>query len=494
MPFVVIYVFNWVVYSIILFTLICKNYQKDDQDKIKARVTTKQQLVAAVTLSVLFGLGWGIGLAATEGINVSAVRDIFSALFIICTAFQGVMVFCLQTLRSKDIRMTWARWFQKATGKDVSRFTSTAGVSQIWRNRRSANRKTSTQQDSFTFKSNDYEMATLQRSVIEKTLPSEIITSIIEDADENKSTGEPHSPVLPKDAAMTSELPVTMSAKKDEPEDADSPRSANSDLKDLPVEQDDPMDARPTEGLKAGSNVQHDAEPEKRLITKDQQDEVKQAEKDEQVDVNSLKSSTSEQQDKVEKDEPGGLKSGKDDQHDKVKHVEKNDPTDAGPEKSLITKDEVKQAEKDEQLQVDANSLKSSTSEQQDKVEKDEPGGLKSGKDDQHDKVTHAEKDDPNPADVSPKSSDHQHDEEKHTGKGDTRSDSPKPQLVGDIQDKDFAQATAETQIGEQREETTEETSQLRPDQEVIAEVPKAEECIASSEADLASSANQNVS
>ena len=390
--------------------------------------------------------------------------------------------------------MTWARWFKKATGKDVSGFTSTAGVSQIWRNRSSANRKTSTQQDSFTFKSNDYEMATLQRSVIEKTLPSEIITSIIEDADENKSTGEPHSPVLPKDAATTSEQPVTMSAKKEEPVDADSSKSATNEVQDVPVEQDDP---RPTESLKAGSNDQHDddgkddltdAGPEKSSITKDQKDEVKQAEKDEQVDVNSLKSSASEQQDKVKQTE---LKSSKDD-------AEKDDPTDVGPEKRSIAKDqqdEVKQAERDAQ-----DSLKSSTGDQQDKVkqiDKEEPdGGLKTaGKDDQHDKAKNAEKDDPSPSDISPKSvaSDHQHDKEKHAEKGSTIDTRP-PQLVGDIQDKDSAQddkATAEAQLDKKREETTEETSQSQPDQEIRAH--KAEGCIASTEADLAS-ADQNVS
>ena len=202
-PFVVIYVFNWIVYSVILFTLICKNCHKDEQDR-KARVTTKQQLIAAVTLSVLFGLGWGIGLAATEGINVSAVRDTFSALFIIFTAFQGVMVFCLQTLRSKDIRKTWARWFKTATGKDLSGFTSTASISQIWHNRRSANRSVTL----------NYQMSTFQKSDVEKALPSEIDTSII-------ITIEPQGPVvlvaLPEDKndATTSEQPVTMTANKD---------------------------------------------------------------------------------------------------------------------------------------------------------------------------------------------------------------------------------------------------------------------------------------
>ena len=96
----VIYLFNWTVYIIILATLCCKNYQKDAEDK-KNRVKTKQQLIAAATLSVLFGLGLGIGLLATEGVKVSALRDFFSAIFIICTAFQGVMVFCLQTLYAR---------------------------------------------------------------------------------------------------------------------------------------------------------------------------------------------------------------------------------------------------------------------------------------------------------------------------------------------------------------------------------------------------------
>ena len=113
----------------------------------------------------------------------------------------------------------------------------------------------------------------------------------------------------------------------------------------------------------------------------------------------------------------------------------------------------------------------------------------------QHDKAKNAEKDDPSPSDISPKSvaSDHQHDKEKHAEKGSTIDTRP-PQLVGDIQDKDSAQddkATAEAQLDKKREETTEETSQSQPDQEIRAH--KAEGCIASTEADLAS-ADQNVS
>ena len=167
-PFVVIYLFNWTVYTIILATLCCKNYQKSDRDK-KNRVKTKQQLIAAATLSVLFGLGWGIGLAATEGVKVAALRDFFSAIFIICTAFQGVMVFCLQSLRSKQVRTTWARWFHMVTGRETSVLTNSANVSQTLRNRHSHQHSnfdsSAGQRDSYTLKSSEFEASTLHRNV-----------------------------------------------------------------------------------------------------------------------------------------------------------------------------------------------------------------------------------------------------------------------------------------------------------------------------------------
>ena len=169
----VIYLFNWTVYTIILANICGRNCQKNTNN----RVNTKLQLIASASLSVLFGLGWGIGLLATEGVRVSALlRDFFSAIFIICTAFQGVMIFCLQTLRYKEIRSTWARWFHKATGREFSDLTSSANFNQIWRNQRSPKPSkfdnSAEQRDSYTLKSNDYEITTLQRNVKNVSFPA----------------------------------------------------------------------------------------------------------------------------------------------------------------------------------------------------------------------------------------------------------------------------------------------------------------------------------
>ena len=190
-PFIIIYLFNWVVYVIILCSLFCKcSCRKEDERS--NRVTTRQQLIAAVILSVLFGLGWGIGLIATEGIRTKAVRDLFSALFIICTAFQGVMVFCLQTLRSKEVRNTWLSLFYRATGKNIttwrpSRYSNSRSQSQF---------DSSTLQQGFSLKSNDYESVTMPKNVdafdVKVTTFHETVDEKFEENNDEKK-GEPCS-------------------------------------------------------------------------------------------------------------------------------------------------------------------------------------------------------------------------------------------------------------------------------------------------------------
>lgn len=129
-PFLIIYIFNWIVFAIIIFSLVRKSLKsnlkevKTKKDK-NPKSLIKQQFVIAITLSVLFGLGWGIGLLATEDIyGNKTARDLFASLFVVATAFHGLFIFVMHCLRSKDAQKVWKNWFTGVTGKELSDFTS----------------------------------------------------------------------------------------------------------------------------------------------------------------------------------------------------------------------------------------------------------------------------------------------------------------------------------------------------------------------------------
>ena len=127
-PFLILYLFNWVLFIIIIVSLLRKNFQSDIKKKNNNNITfVRQQITITVTLSILFGLGWGIGLLATQDIHTNkTVQDLFAALFVIITAFHGLFIFIMHCLRSKEVRNTWKRWFFGVTGKDFNELTSSA--------------------------------------------------------------------------------------------------------------------------------------------------------------------------------------------------------------------------------------------------------------------------------------------------------------------------------------------------------------------------------
>ena len=131
-PFLIMYLFNWVIFIIIIVSLLRKNFQSDIKRKNKKNITfVHQQLIITVTLSILLGLGWGIGLLATQDIHTNkTIRDLFAALFVITTAFHGLFIFIMHCLRSKEVRNTWKRWFFGVTGKDFNELTSSAFFSK----------------------------------------------------------------------------------------------------------------------------------------------------------------------------------------------------------------------------------------------------------------------------------------------------------------------------------------------------------------------------
>ncbi|XP_019850052.1 PREDICTED: hemicentin-1-like isoform X1 [Amphimedon queenslandica] len=129
-PFSIIYIFNWIVFVIIIVSLLRKNFSSKLKElkkakKDKSKSFFKQQLIIAITLSILFGLGWGLGLLVTQEIySNKTVRDLFAALFVLLTAFHGFFIFIMHCLRSKDVRKVWKKAFFGVTGRDFTEFSS----------------------------------------------------------------------------------------------------------------------------------------------------------------------------------------------------------------------------------------------------------------------------------------------------------------------------------------------------------------------------------
>ena len=125
-PFLIVYIFNWVVFVIIIVSLLRKNFQSNIKLKnCHNKKFGREQLIIAIALSVMFGLGWGIGLLATQDIHTNkTVRDLFAALFVIITAFHGLFIFIMHCLRSKEVRTVWKRWFFNVSRKDFNELSA----------------------------------------------------------------------------------------------------------------------------------------------------------------------------------------------------------------------------------------------------------------------------------------------------------------------------------------------------------------------------------
>ena len=124
-PFLIIYIFNWTLFFIIVVSLLCKSFNSSAKQKHKNISFIRQQLIIIVVLSILFGLGWGVGLFATQDIHRNkTIRDIFAAVFVVITAFHGLFIFIMHCVRSQDVRNVWKKWFCGAARKNISEFSS----------------------------------------------------------------------------------------------------------------------------------------------------------------------------------------------------------------------------------------------------------------------------------------------------------------------------------------------------------------------------------
>lgn len=112
-PFVFIYIFNWTVFIVILARLM-KRREVNPSHKNSKSKKIKQEIIAAMALSVLLGLGWGFGVPASSQFfqDTPPIQKTFEILFVALTSFQGFAVFVTQCMRSLDARNVWTTWYR----------------------------------------------------------------------------------------------------------------------------------------------------------------------------------------------------------------------------------------------------------------------------------------------------------------------------------------------------------------------------------------------
>ncbi len=79
LPFVAIYIFDWIMFVIILTSVIKRrssNKKMSMQSSEGTFKTYRENLIIALSLSVVFGLGWGFGLLAINWLGLFSGKSV----------------------------------------------------------------------------------------------------------------------------------------------------------------------------------------------------------------------------------------------------------------------------------------------------------------------------------------------------------------------------------------------------------------------------------
>ena len=117
--------FDWIMFAIIV-TSILKQRRGSSKMQSRSRLH-RENLIIALSLAVMFGLGWGFGLLATS-YPVEEVTTTFQVLFSIFVGAQGALLFLLHGIRSADARRVWKGW-ATSFSTAATRLRSTASPS-----------------------------------------------------------------------------------------------------------------------------------------------------------------------------------------------------------------------------------------------------------------------------------------------------------------------------------------------------------------------------
>ena len=129
-PTAILYIFNLIMFILIMVS-ICKQRRPGSVIKKSTLAFVRKNAIIAFTLAILFGLGWGVGLAAS-GTPFKEPTFALQLLFTIFVGCQGILIFVLHGIRKAEVRDEWKKWFYTVTcrNRGVVKSSSTPSLSQ----------------------------------------------------------------------------------------------------------------------------------------------------------------------------------------------------------------------------------------------------------------------------------------------------------------------------------------------------------------------------
>jgi hypothetical protein len=117
-PLVIIFGYNFIMFLIIIISIFKQQFKIKSYTGNKSLETSyKNKVLTLITLTFLFGLNWGIGLASTRSLSVQFLRFIFQILFVVSASFHGLFLFILYGVRLPKVRRIWLKWFYILTNQ-----------------------------------------------------------------------------------------------------------------------------------------------------------------------------------------------------------------------------------------------------------------------------------------------------------------------------------------------------------------------------------------
>ena len=112
LPFGVIYLFNWAIFVVIMMKLLRRKIETKviPKGQKQSTKTLKENVIIAIGLGMVFGLGWGVGLAATST-DSKEVTFAFQVVFSVFVGSQGILILLFHGVRSPEFRKMGLKMF-----------------------------------------------------------------------------------------------------------------------------------------------------------------------------------------------------------------------------------------------------------------------------------------------------------------------------------------------------------------------------------------------